>query len=351
MSDRRTDMLNSEYTPALDDMHENSLRPKNLKDFIGQSALKTNLKTFIDAAKKRDEPLDHTLFYGAPGLGKTSLAQIIASEMGGRFHSTSGPVINKAGDLAALLTGLEKGDVLFIDEIHRLSSAIEEILYPAMEDYKLNIMIGEGPAARSIEIALPPFTLVAATTRAGLITKPLRERFGIPMQLEFYQPNELCVIISRAALLLSCPIAEDAALEIAARSRGTPRIALRLLKRVRDFWQLSEYPTLAKPQASEFLYQLDVDGLGLDKFDRDYLKVIANHFSGGPVGLESLAASLSTASDSLEEMTEPFLIQQGLLQRTPRGRMLTKNGYRYLGLQGINTNQDAQTESLFDDTI
>ena len=327
---------------------EISLRPKSLNDFIGQSALKQNLKTFIDAAKKRRESLDHVLFYGPPGLGKTSLSQIIAAEMGGNFRATSGPAIGKSGDLAAILTGLEQGDVLFIDEIHRLSSVVEEILYPAMEDFKLQIVIGEGPAARAIEIDLPSFTLVAATTRAGLMTKPLRERFGIPMQLEFYQPTELCTIINRAALLLSFPIHDKAALEIAARSRGTPRIALRLLKRVRDFWQLSEYPQLNQEQAHEFLHQLDIDEAGLDKFDRDYLQVIARNFAGGPVGLESLATALASEANSLEEMTEPFLIQQGLLQRTSRGRILTLRGFDYLNLP-VPTKLKQQMEDLFND--
>ena len=325
-------MLSSNDMDETEYEREPALRPKYLNDFVGQKSLIKNLQTFIDAAKKRNESLDHTLFYGPPGLGKTTLAHIIAHEMGVNCRATSGPVISKAGDLAALLTGLEQGDILFIDEIHRLSSAVEEILYPAMEDYKLNIMIGEGPAARSIEIALPSFTLVAATTRAGMMTKPLRERFGIPLQLEFYLPDELAHIITRAALLLSLPLSSDAALEIAKRSRGTPRIALRLLKRVRDFWQLSGDAMLNQTQADQFLQQLEIDSYGLDKNDRDYLHIIAQHFAGGPVGLESLAASLSTAGDSLEELTEPYLIQQGLLQRTSRGRLLTLHAYEYLGL-------------------
>ncbi len=308
------------------------LRPQYLNNFTGQAHLKENLKIFIDAAHKRHEPLDHILFHGPPGLGKTTLARIIANEMGSNFRSTSGPVIAKAGDLAALLTNLEKNDVLFIDEIHRLSSAVEEILYPAMEDFKLDIMIGEGAGARSIEITLPPFTLVAATTRAGLITKPLRERFGIPMQLDFYTAAELATIITRAANLLNCPLSTEGAFEIAKRSRLTPRIALRLLRRIRDFWQLSNQPFITPEATQQYLLRLDIDTAGLDKFDRNYLLMIANNFSGGPVGLDTIAVALSAERDILEEMIEPYLIRQGFVNRTARGRMLTDHAYAHLNI-------------------
>ena len=331
--------MNNPLDPKLDpenDSAENlrglDLRPQNLDNFIGQEKTKDNLKIFIEAAQRRVEPLDHILFHGPPGLGKTTLARIIANEMGTHFRSTSGPVISKAGDLAAILTSLEKYDVLFIDEIHRLSPAIEEILYPAMEDFKLDILIGEGAGARSIEIALPPFTLIAATTRAGLITKPLRERFGIPLQLEFYEEKELAIILTRAAQLLGCPLSSAGASEIAKRSRFTPRIALRLLRRIRDFWQITELKTIDDKTANDYLNQLDIDDRGLDRADRDYLTIIAKNFSGGPVGVETIAAAISTERDILEEMVEPYLMRQGFLKRTPRGRILTEHAYHYLSL-------------------
>ncbi len=314
------------------DLGEKSLRPGQLGDFVGQRPLRENLKVFIEAAKSRSEALDHVLFFGPPGLGKTTLAQIVAKEMGVGFRATSGPVIARAGDLAAILTNLQPLDVLFIDEIHRLSPAVEEILYPAMEDFKLDLIIGEGPAARSVQIDLPPFTLVGATTRSGLITTPLRERFGIPLRLMFYEPAELQQIVARGAGLLGMELSDDGAGEIAKRSRGTPRVAGRLLRRVRDFAAVAKVSPITAVQADAALKRLDVDGLGLDAMDRRYLRRIAEDYLGGPVGVETLAAALSEQRDVLEEVIEPYLIQQGLLQRTPRGRMLTAKGYDYLGL-------------------
>ncbi|CAM5412190.1 Holliday junction branch migration DNA helicase RuvB [Mycolicibacterium aubagnense] len=312
---------------------DQTLRPQTLDDFVGQAAARANLKVFIEAAKGRGDALDHVLFVGPPGLGKTTLAQIMAREMGVNFRSTSGPVIAKAGDLAALLTNLEDRDVLFIDEIHRLSPAVEEILYPAMEDFQLDLIIGEGPAARSVKIDLARFTLVAATTRLGLITNPLRDRFGIPVRLNFYTVEELELIVRRGARILSMPIADDGAVEIARRARGTPRIAGRLLRRVRDFASVAGAETVSRTVADEALSRLEVDALGLDQLDRRYLSMIAMNFGGGPVGIETIAAGLSEPRDAIEDIIEPYLIQQGFIQRTPRGRVLTANAWRHLGLE------------------
>jgi len=316
-----------------DDTLEMSLRPARLDDFIGQRQLRENLAVFIAAARARGEALDHALFHGPPGLGKTTLAQIVAHELGVGFRATSGPVIARAGDLAAVLTNLQPRDVLFIDEIHRLNPAVEEILYPAMEDFQLDLIIGEGPAARSVRIDLPPFTLVGATTRSGLITTPLRERFGIPLRLNFYQVEELRQIVQRGARVLKMDLTPDGAQEIAQRSRGTPRVAGRLLRRVRDFAAVAEAGQVDARVADSALERLDVDKRGLDAMDRRYLNCIAANYGGGPVGVETLAAALSEQRDVLEEVIEPYLIQQGLLQRTQRGRMLTSGGYGYLGLE------------------
>ena len=310
---------------------EATLRPQTLGDFVGQQAARANLKVFIEAAKSRGEALDHVLFVGPPGLGKTTLAQIMAREMGVNFRSTSGPVIAKAGDLAALLTNLEDRDVLFIDEIHRLNPAVEEILYPAMEDYQLDLIIGEGPAARSVKIDLARFTLVAATTRLGLLTNPLRDRFGIPVRLNFYTVEELEQIVRRGARILGLPLGDDGALEIARRARGTPRIAGRLLRRVRDFASVAGVDRVTRAIADEALLRLEVDALGLDQLDRRYLGMIANNFGGGPVGVETIAAGLSEPRDAIEDIIEPYLIQQGFVQRTPRGRMLTPHAFRHMG--------------------
>jgi Holliday junction DNA helicase RuvB len=315
---------------------ENSIRPLYLKDFTGQSIVRENLEIFIYAAKKREEPLDHVLLYGPPGLGKTTLAQIIAKEMGVGFRATSGPIITKAGDLAAVLTNLQPFDVLFIDEIHRLNSNIEEVLYPAMEDYKLDIMIGEGPSARSIRIDLPPFTLIAATTRSGLLSEPLRDRFGIPLRLTFYDRDALTAIVLRAANIINIAIEEGGAIEIAQRSRGTPRIAGRLLRRVRDYAQYKGQEVISKNIAVASLDKLEVDPLGLDAQDIKYLKTIAEFYKGGPVGVETLAAALSEQRDTIEETIEPYLLQKGFIQRTPRGRVLTDSAYEHLGLSFIS---------------
>lgn len=309
-----------------------ALRPSALEEFIGQQALRENLRVFVDAAKSRSDAMDHTLFFGPPGLGKTTLAQIVARELGVGFRATSGPVIAKSGDLAAILTNLEANDVLFIDEIHRLSPAVEEILYPAMEDRKLDLIIGEGPAARSVQIDLQPFTLVGATTRSGLLTNPLRDRFGIQLRLEFYKPQELSSIVSRTARLLDMPLTTDGALEIAKRSRGTPRIAGRLTRRVRDFAHGAGTTQVTITDVDHALGRLDVDGSGLDSMDRRYLSCIADNYGGGPVGVETLAAALSEQRDMIEDVIEPYLMQQGLVQRTPRGRMLSNKGFEYLGL-------------------
>jgi len=316
-----------------EDALEASLRPKRLADFVGQAQARENLSVFIDAAKTRGEALDHVLFHGPPGLGKTTLAQIVARELGVNFRSTSGPVLAKAGDLAAILTNLEPRDVLFIDEIHRLNPAVEEILYPAMEDYELDLVIGEGPAARSVKIQLAPFTLVGATTRSGLITTPLRDRFGIPVRLSFYSPDELLAIVERGARVLDFALTKDGAREIAARSRGTPRIAGRLLKRVRDFASVAKQKSVDAKIADAALTRLEVDGRGLDGFDRRYLTLIAENFGGGPVGIETIAAALGEARDAIEEIVEPYLMQQGFVQRTPRGRVLAGAAYQHLGLQ------------------
>jgi len=315
-----------------DDDADSTLRPQRLNEFIGQEQARANLNVFIEAARARKEALDHVLFVGPPGLGKTTLAQIIARELGVNFRATSGPVIAKAGDLAALLTNLEPRDVLFIDEIHRLNPAVEEILYPAMEDFQLDLIIGEGPAARSVKIDLAPFTLIGATTRAGLLTNPLRDRFGIPVRLNFYSEKELEEIVNRGARVLGIGMTADGANEIARRARGTPRIAGRLLRRVRDFAHVEGARTVDRKTADRALSALEVDSVGLDAMDRRYLKTIAENYGGGPVGVDTLAAALSEPRDAIEDIIEPFLIQKGFLQRTPRGRLLTGLAFRHLGL-------------------
>jgi Holliday junction DNA helicase RuvB len=325
----RPGLLNAEKRE--DDL-DTSLRPQVLADFTGQAAARANLKVFIEAAKARKDALDHVLFVGPPGLGKTTLAQIVARELGVNFRSTSGPVIAKAGDLAAQLTNLEARDVLFIDEIHRLNPAVEEILYPAMEDFQLDLIIGEGPAARSVKIDLAKFTLIGATTRAGLLTTPLRDRFGIPVRLNFYTVEELDLIVRRGARVLGVPMTDEGANEIAKRARGTPRIAGRLLRRVRDFAVVDGDATVTREIADRALGMLDVDGIGLDIMDQRYLNQVAVNFGGGPVGIETIAAALSEPRDAIEDIIEPYLIQQGFLQRTPRGRVLTAAAFRHLGL-------------------
>ncbi len=315
-----------------DDDADTSLRPLRLSEFIGQQQARSNLSVFIEAARARKEALDHVLFVGPPGLGKTTLAQIVARELGVNFRATSGPVIAKAGDLAALLTNLEERDVLFIDEIHRLNPAVEEILYPAMEDFQLDLIIGEGPAARSVKIDLSKFTLVGATTRAGLLTNPLRDRFGIPVRLNFYSESELEEIVNRGARVLGIGMTADGANEIARRARGTPRIAGRLLRRVRDFALVDGAKTIDRGAADRALTELEVDAAGLDAMDRRYLLNIAENYGGGPVGIETIAAALSEPRDAIEEIIEPFLIQKGFIQRTPRGRLLTSHAFRHLGL-------------------
>ncbi|MEL6104335.1 MAG: Holliday junction branch migration DNA helicase RuvB [Pseudomonadota bacterium] len=322
---------------------DRALRPQLLEDFVGQAEAKANLRVFIQSAKQRGEAMDHTLFHGPPGLGKTTLAQIMARELGVGFRTTSGPVLAKAGDLAAILTNLEARDVLFIDEIHRLNPAVEEVLYPALEDFELDLVIGEGPAARTVRIELQPFTLVGATTRMGLLTTPLRDRFGIPTRLQFYTEDELFRIVSGNAQKLGAPADEGGAREIARRARGTPRIAGRLLRRVVDFAVVEGDGTVTKELADNALTRLGVDHLGLDGADRRYMRLMADHYGGGPVGIETLSAALSESRDALEEVIEPYLLQQGLIQRTPRGRMLTQGAWRHLGL----TPPKGQTD-LFD---
>src|SRR5918911_896329 len=309
-----------------------ALRPTRLADFVGQKQARENLRVFIDAARGRREALDHVLLFGPPGLGKTTLAQILAREMGVGFRATSAPAIQRAGDLAALLTNLEPNDVLFIDEIHRLAPAVEEILYGAMEDFQLDLIVGEGPAARSIRIDLPPFTLVGATTRSGLITRPLRERFGIPLRLQFYEPDELAQIVARGARILEFELSPDGADEIARRARGTPRVAMRLLRRIRDFAAVQQVARVDAAVADRALLRLEVDARGLDGMDRRYLRAIAENYKGGPVGVETMAAVLGEQRDVLEEVIEPYLMQQGFMQRTPRGRMLTEIAFRHLDL-------------------
>jgi Holliday junction DNA helicase RuvB len=329
-----------------DDLAEASLRPQKLSEFIGQEKARANLEVFIKAARARGEALDHVLFVGPPGLGKTTLAQIVARELGVNFRATSGPVISKAGDLAALLTNLEERDVLFIDEIHRLNPQVEEILYPAMEDFQLDLIIGEGPAARSVKIELSKFTLVGATTRAGLLTNPLRDRFGIPVRLDFYTEAELEQIVTRGARVLGVAITKDGANEIARRARGTPRIAGRLLRRLRDFADVQGNAAIDRAVADKALGALEVDGAGLDAMDRRYLNTIALHYGGGPVGVETIAAALSEPRDAIEDIIEPYLIQKGFVQRTPRGRLLTGHAFRHLGL--AEPSRDAAQFGLFD---
>ena len=330
-------MIMEEGTPIDPEYQANdsdkALRPKKLVDFTGQSTVKENLAIFIESARKRNETMDHTLFHGPPGLGKTTLAQIISSELGVNFRMTSGPVLAKAGDLAAILTNLEERDVLFIDEIHRMNSAVEEVLYPALEDFELDLVIGEGPAARTVRIELQPFTLVGATTRLGLLTTPLRDRFGIPIRLEFYSPEELLKIIIRASKFMQIELSSAGGQEIAKRSRGTPRIANRLLRRVADFAVVEGNGVITKEIADSSLTRIGVDIAGLDLADRKYLRIIAENYNGGPVGVETLSAGMSEARDSLEEVIEPYLLQQGFIQRTPRGRMLTKKSWDHLGLE------------------
>ena len=325
-------MVSAQKMSSQEEQLERALRPKLLSDYIGQRKAKEQLGIFIEAAKKRGEALDHTLLFGPPGLGKTTLANIVARELGVNLRQTSGPVLERAGDLAALLTNLEPRDVLFIDEIHRLSPVVEEILYPAMEDYQLDIMIGEGPAARSVKIDLPPFTLIGATTRAGMLTNPLRDRFGIVARLEFYETTDLATIVRRSAQLLNMTLDEQGAWEVARRSRGTPRIANRLLRRVRDYAEVKHAGKIDANVADAALSMLDVDKIGLDMMDRKFLEAVLHKFSGGPVGLDNVAAAIGESTDTIEDVIEPYLIQQGFLQRTPRGRMATASAFEHFGL-------------------
>jgi holliday junction DNA helicase RuvB len=332
--------------PDLDELpSEVSLRPKTLDEYVGQDELKRNLRVFIEAAKARSEALDHVLFHGSPGLGKTSLAHIIANELKVNINSTSGPVIERPGDLAAILTSLQPRDVLFIDEVHRLNHVVEEILYPAMEDFELDIIIGQGPSARTMKIPLPPFTLVGATTRAGLLTPPLRERFGVVLRVEFYTPEDLRKIVQRSAKLLDIPISEDGAFELSGRSRGTPRVANRLLRRVRDYAQVEAQGVITQEVAKEALDMLGVDARGLDKMDRHIMLTIIQKFNGGPIGLDTLSAAVSEEKDTLEDVYEPFLIQMGYIKRTPRGRVATKLAYSHFGIP--MDDRDQQQKKLF----
>lgn len=340
------DRLITPDSMPMEDSQDRAIRPLNLQDYVGQVEVKEQMDIFIAAARNRSEPLDHTLVFGPPGLGKTTLANIIANELNVAIKTTSGPVLEKAGDLAAMLTNLEAGDVLFIDEIHRLSPAIEEILYPAMEDYQLDIMIGEGPAARSIKLDLPPFTLVGATTRAGLLTSPLRDRFGIIQRLEFYSIEELSSIVTRSAGILGTGIDASGATEIARRSRGTPRIANRLLRRVRDFAEVKGDGQINENAASDALDMLNIDKHGFDQMDRRLLMTMIDKFEGGPVGIDSLAAAISEERDTIEDVVEPYLIQQGFIMRTPRGRVVTQYAYRHFGLKPAKAIED-----LFDSDI
>ena len=338
-------MVSAAPTSSSEEALERALRPKLLDDYVGQAKVREQLEIFIGAAKKRDEALDHVLLFGPPGLGKTTLSHIIAHELGVNLRQTSGPVLEKPKDLAALLTNLEKNDVLFIDEIHRLSPVVEEILYPALEDYKIDIMIGEGPAARSIKLDLQPFTLVGATTRAGMLTNPLRDRFGIVARLEFYTSEELGRIVKRSAGLLKVPMDPEGGFEIARRSRGTPRIANRLLRRVRDFAEVKGDGTITLDMANRALVMLDVDRQGFDLMDRKLLEAVIHRFDGGPVGLDNIAASIGEERETIEDVIEPYLIQQGYLQRTPRGRIATLAAYRHLGVAPKNTGEAQFDES------